>query len=241
MSTRPLTGQTLSAVAPAGRPRWTSLTAAGPRTSRAPTLAGAADARELRPVSTGSPRFYFGAMSPYSWFTAERIGEVLPEASWHGVLLQAVFKAAGRTSWGLTEDRERGLADCEERARAHGLGPIEWPDPWPTSDLLIARAMTYADMRERLPEFALQAMRMAFREGAVLSEPAVVREAAARSGLDADALEAAVHEQPVKDALRAHTEEAIELGVFGAPTVIVGGELFWGDDRLRDAAAASAA
>jgi 2-hydroxychromene-2-carboxylate isomerase len=101
--------------------------------------------------------------------------------------------------------------------------------------------MTYADMQERLPEFALQAMRMAFREGAVLSETAVVREAAARSGLDADALEAAVQEQAVKDALRAHTEEAIGLGVFGAPSVIVGGELFWGDDRLRDAAAASAA
>ena len=42
----------------------------------------------------------------------------------------------------------------------------------------------------------------------------------------------------VKLALRAATDAAHELGVFGVPTVAVGGELFWGDDRLQDAAAA---
>ncbi len=53
------------------------------------------------------PLFFFGAMSPYSWFAAERIERVLPEARWRGVLAGAVFKANGRTSWGLTE-REVG-------------------------------------------------------------------------------------------------------------------------------------
>ncbi|HEX5224185.1 MAG TPA: DsbA family protein [Solirubrobacteraceae bacterium] len=185
------------------------------------------------------PRFYIGAQSPYAWMTAERIDELLPGARWHGVLLQAVFQAAGRTSWGLTDDREQGISECEQRAREHGLGTIEWPDPWPTSDLLIARAMAYADMQGRLREFALEAMRLEFREGAVLSDPASVREAATRSGLDPDAIEAAVQEQSVKDALRATTDEAIALGVIGVPTVLVADQLFWGDDRLLDAASAS--
>jgi 2-hydroxychromene-2-carboxylate isomerase len=192
-------------------------------------------------VAAQSPCFYFGAMSPYSWMTAERIDELLPHARWCGVLLQAVFKSAGRTTWGLTEDRERGIAESEQRARAHGLGAIVWPDPWPTSDLLIARAMTYADGERRLREFALEAMRMEFREGAVLSEPASVREAATRSGLDADALEAAVDGQATKDALRASTDEAIALGVIGVPTLVVGERLFWGDDRLLEAVSAARA
>ena len=80
-------------------------------------------------------------MSPYSWFAAERIKQLLPEAQWRGVLAGAIFKANGRVSWGLTERRGEGIADCEARAAAHGLGPIRWPEPWPTSDLLIARAM----------------------------------------------------------------------------------------------------
>src|SRR5215208_415681 len=80
-------------------------------------------------------RFYFGAMSPYSWFAAERIGALLPSATWVPVFAGAVFKAHGRTSWGLTDQRAPKLADCEARARERGLGPIRWPDPWPTNDV----------------------------------------------------------------------------------------------------------
>ena len=88
--------------------------------------------------------FFFGAMSPYSWFAAERIDAVLPEASWRPVFAGGLFRAAGRASWGLDERRAAGIADCEARAAAHGLGPIRWPEPWPTNDVLVARAMIVA-------------------------------------------------------------------------------------------------
>jgi len=183
-----------------------------------------------------SPRFYFGAMSPYSWLAAERIGELLPEARWRGVLAGAVFKANGRTSWGLTDGRARRIADCEARARARGIGPIRWPDPWPTSDLHVARAMAFAEAEGALERYALCAMRLAFLEGADLSTLAAVLEAARRVDLDAVAVERALGEPAIKDALRATTDEALALGVFGVPTVAVAGELFWGDDRLPEAA-----
>jgi 2-hydroxychromene-2-carboxylate isomerase len=177
-------------------------------------------------------------MSPYSWIAAERIEQVLPEASWHGVLLGALFKAHGRISWGLTERRAEGIADCERRASGHGLGPIRWPDPWPTSDLLIARAMTAAQERGMLKEFALTAMRLSFLEGLDLAERSSVLEAGRRAGIDPVELEREVAGHGVKDALRRTTDAALALGVFGVPTVAVGNELFWGDDRLEDAAAA---
>jgi 2-hydroxychromene-2-carboxylate isomerase len=186
------------------------------------------------------PEFFFGAMSPYSWFAAERIDRLLPEARWRGVLAGAIFKANGRVSWGMTDRRERGIGDCEARAAEHGLGPIRWPEPWPTSDLLVARAMTFAEHERRLKDFALAAMRLSFLEAADLGDLAVVLEAGRRVGIDERELESALGEQATKDELRRMTDEALTLGLIGVPTVAVGEALFWGDDRLEEAADAHA-
>jgi 2-hydroxychromene-2-carboxylate isomerase len=185
-----------------------------------------------------APLFFLGAMSPYSWLAAERIEGLIPAAQWQGVFLGGIFKANGRTSWGVGEQRSHGMTDCEARAKAYGLGSMRWPDPWPTSDLAVARAMLFAERRGALKRFAREAMRMAFREGADLADTVVVLEAGQRSGLERGELQAALTDPELKDALRAATEEAHARGVFGVPTVIVGDELFWGDDRLEHAALA---
>jgi 2-hydroxychromene-2-carboxylate isomerase len=192
--------------------------------------------RHNRRVPSAPPLFFFGAMSPYSWFAAERIEQLLPEAQWRGVLAGVVFKAHGRTSWGLTDDRASGLADCEARAAQYRLGPIRWPDPWPSNDLTVARAIVFAERAGLLKEFALTTMRLAFLEGADLDAPDTVFEAARRIGVDQHELRAALAEKQIKDALRAVNDEALALGVFGVPTVVVERQLFWGDDRLEEAA-----
>ncbi len=197
------------------------------------------------------PIFYFGVMSPYSWFAAERIGRLLPQARWRGVLAGVVFKEHGRTSWGLTDQRADGIADCERRAAEHELGPIVWPQAWPTSDLRAARALAFCQRLDAMPpiagterpagrsllqEFALAAMRMAFLEGADLEQLDSVLEAGRRCAIAETDLRGGLDDQQVKDQLRAITAEAIDAGVFGVPTVRVGDQLFWGDDRVQDAA-----
>jgi 2-hydroxychromene-2-carboxylate isomerase len=181
------------------------------------------------------PQFFFGAMSPYSWFAAERIDELIPDARWRGVLAGAIFKAHDRVSWGMTDRRTAGIADCEMRAAQHGLGQIRWPKRWPTSDLLVARAMAHAESRGKLKAFALAAMRLSFLDGADLGELAAVLEAGRRTGIAEEQMQRALGERSIKDALRSTTDEALALGVFGVPTFVVGDELFWGDDRLSDA------
>ena len=136
------------------------------------------------------------------------------------------------------EAAQGGITGNAKTAEALGLGPIRWPEPWPTSDLLVARTMAYAGSRALLKPFALEAMRLCFLEGRDLGELENVLEAAGRVSIAAPHLEAALAEQTVKDSLRAVTEDAIARGVFGVPTVVLGTELFWGDDRLEDAAAA---
>jgi 2-hydroxychromene-2-carboxylate isomerase len=186
-------------------------------------------------------------MSPYSWFAAERIERLLPQARWRGVFAGAVFKQSDRSSWGLDERRDAGIADCDARAVEHGLGPIRWPEPWPTNDLLVARAMAYcarADAAESangdalMRSYGLAAMRLTFLEGIDIGERGAVLEAGRRAGIDERTLGDALQDQQVKDATRALTEEAVTAGAFGVPTVLVGDRLFWGDDRLGDAASA---
>jgi 2-hydroxychromene-2-carboxylate isomerase len=185
--------------------------------------------------------FYFDLGSPYAYLVAERISEVLPgSVAWQPVSLGALFKANGRSSWGLSDPagRHRGMTEVERRAVLYGLPPVLWPDPWPSNYLFAMRAATFAFQQGRGREFTVRAFRHAFQRGHDLGVPERVLDVAAEVGLDPRELEAATGDPEVKLALRTATDAAHELGVFGVPTIAVGDELFWGDDRLPDAAAA---
>ncbi|HSZ12602.1 MAG TPA: DsbA family protein [Solirubrobacteraceae bacterium] len=184
--------------------------------------------------------FYFDLGSPYAYLAAERLGAVLPEPVWWQPLsLGGLFKLNGRSSWALGDHQRRqaGMAEVERRARGYGLAPVRWPDPWPGNYLMAMRAATFAFSAGRGREFTLEAFRDAFARGRDLGVAAHVLAASERAGLDPAEVEAATQDPQVKLALRAATEAAHELGMIGVPTVAVDGELFWGDDRLGDAAA----
>jgi len=185
--------------------------------------------------------FYFDLGSPYAYLAAERISEVLPgPVAWQPVSLGGLFKANGRSSWGLSDPAglQQGMTEVERRAVLYGLPPVLWPDPWPSNYLFAMRACTFAFELGRGREFTVRAFRHAFQQGHDLGVPERVLEVAAEEGLDPQELEAASGDPDVKQALRAATDAAHELGVFGVPTIAVGDELFWGEDRLRDAAVA---
>ncbi|MEA2399045.1 MAG: hypothetical protein QOK25_2601 [Thermoleophilaceae bacterium] len=186
------------------------------------------------------PVFHYDLGSPYAWLAAERVERVLPvRPVWRPILLGAVFQAVGRGSWGVTDRREAGMREVERRAAEYGLPPVRWPDPWPPNGLHAMRAATLAERIGCGRELALAAFRLAFTEGADLGDPEVIRLAAARASADdADAIVAGIAGQDVKDELRDNTAAAVELGVIGVPTLAVGERLFWGDDRLEEAAAA---
>jgi 2-hydroxychromene-2-carboxylate isomerase len=188
--------------------------------------------------------FYFDLGSPYAYLTAERIDDVLSEpAIWQPVSLGGLFKANGRSSWALggADSRQTGIAEVERRARDYGLEAVRWPEPWPTNYLYAMRAATYAFRVGRGREFTIEAFRHAFARGHDLALEENVLQAAARAGLDREAVDGATRDPEIKLALRAATDAAHARGVFGVPTVAVGEEIFWGDDRLRDAATALAA
>ncbi len=184
--------------------------------------------------------FYFDVGSPYAYLASERLTTVIPgSVTWQPVLLGGLFKLTGRSSWALGdyERRQAGMAEIERRARGYGLPPIRWPDPWPSDYLAAMRATTYAFTAGAGLTFMHEACRAAFQRGEELSVIADVLAVATRAGLDAHAVERAIADPEIKATLRTATDAAYERGVFGVPTLAIGDELFWGDDRLEDAAA----
>jgi 2-hydroxychromene-2-carboxylate isomerase len=74
-----------------------------------------------------------------------------------------------------------------------------------------------------------------------LDDPAVLKAALIESSLPADASSSSPRRRPVKEALIAETQRAVERGTFGSPTFFVDGEIYFGKDRLRDVEEAIAA
>jgi 2-hydroxychromene-2-carboxylate isomerase len=188
----------------------------------------------------GRVTFYFDIGSPYAYLTAERLPALLPEPpEWQPILLGGLFKSTGRSSWALGDDRRRqaGIAEIERRTRAYGLPPMRWPDPWPTDYFFGMLAATFAFTVGHGREFTLQAFRNAFQRGWELGNPDRVLETGRQAGLDRERLAAGAKDPEVKRALRAATDAAHGRGVVGVPTIAIDDELFWGDDRLEDAAA----
>ncbi len=184
--------------------------------------------------------FYFDLGSPYAYLAAERVDALLTQpVAWQPLLLGGLFKANGRSSWavGDAERRRAGMAEVERRAHDYGLAAIRWPQEWPANYLVAMLAATFAFTVGRGREFTLQAFRNAFQEGWELSDPERVFATAAQAGLDRDELEAATRDPRIKQELRRATDAASALGVIGVPTLALDAQLFWGDDRLDDAAA----
>jgi len=188
--------------------------------------------------------FYFDLGSPYAYLTAERISGLFTEAGleqpeWQPVLLGGLFRHFDRDSWSKGPGRDEGIAEIERRAAAYGLPPFAWPDPWPGNTLMAMRAATFAKQTGRTVSFALAAFRQAFAAGRDLTDPDNVLIAAAACELHPNALLKAVETEHVKGALREATESAAELGVFGVPSLVVKGRVFWGDDKVEEAVAAA--
>jgi 2-hydroxychromene-2-carboxylate isomerase len=193
----------------------------------------------------GRAVFYYDLGSPYAYLSAERISGLftaagLEQPEWQPVLLGGLFRHFDRGSWSLTEARTEGIAEVERRAAEYGLPPIVWPDPWPGEMLTAMRVATFAKQTGRTVSFSLAAFRQQFAAGKDLSDPDNVLIAAAACELHPRALESAVKTQIVKDGLREATDAAAAAGVFGVPSVRVGEQVFWGDDRLADAVEAAA-
>jgi 2-hydroxychromene-2-carboxylate isomerase len=190
-------------------------------------------------VTTPVPQLYFDLGSPYAYLALERVEAVLGRpVALEPVLVGAIFGWRGSGSWALTGERAAGMAEIERRAQRYGLPPMDWPPDWPANALSAMRCAVWAVRRRRLAPFAREVGRRQWTEAAVISDPDVLAACASAVGLDAAEMLDAIRAPELKEHLRSLTERAWEAGVRGVPTLRIGERLFFGDDRLEQAAAA---
>ncbi|HEY6550793.1 MAG TPA: DsbA family protein [Solirubrobacterales bacterium] len=187
-------------------------------------------------MTVSLPILYYDLGSPYAYLAFERAEEVLGLAPLlEPILVGGIFVERGHGSWAHTTEREQRVEDVNARAVRYRLPPILWPGAWPNNTLKAMRAAVWADRRGCGRPFAQAAFRRAFREGADLSRLDELIDIAESVGLAARQLPAAIEDQATKDALRDATARAWARGVAGVPCLEVGGEIFYGDDRLEAA------
>ena len=188
------------------------------------------------------PVFYYDFNSPYAWLAAERVNQVMPTPPvWRPISFSHVLKNSRRLPWSVTDEREAGIQEVERRAKERGMPDLRWPEGWPIETVPMAglRAATFAADIGKSISFSLAAFRQTFLAARPMNELDNVLIAGAACELHPNAIKAALQRDSVKQKLTDNTNEAIELGIHGVPTVAVNGELFWGDDQLESAARAA--
>jgi 2-hydroxychromene-2-carboxylate isomerase len=191
--------------------------------------------------------FYYDFNSPYSYLAAERISGLFAEAEveqpeWQPISFGHILKATGRRPWSFEEERRAHFAEIQRRADERRLPEVVYPEGWPVDNYSLkpVRAAIYAKESGRVVSFSLACFRQVFAAGKDMSDVDNILIAAAACELHPNAVLKGIETQSVKDKLRAATDEALALGLVGVPTVAVGDELFWGDDRLEEAVQAAA-
>ncbi len=123
--------------------------------------------------------------------------------------------------------------DQQDWARYLGLPVLYRPTVFPVNSVKAMRACIVLEPEGKLVPFARAAFKTYWTDDKDISQVPVLTEIFLALGIDAGNLLAAIDRQPVKDALRANTQEAIDRGSFGSPTIFVGGEdMYFGNDRM---------
>lgn len=198
-------------------------------------------------MSGKSVEFLFDFGSPAAYLASTQLPRICEETGatliYRPMLLGGVFKATGNIVPSEIPAKFKYLfIDLARCAKRFGV-PFKLNPHFPVNTVLLMRIATGALQRqpERFPELVTALYQAVWVDGKAMADPAVVAATLREAGFDADALIAMAAETEVKDALRVATEAAVARGVFGAPTMFVGDDMYFGQDRLDFVRAALAA
>ncbi len=185
--------------------------------------------------------FWFDFGSNYSYLSMMRI-EALAAARnvtivWRPFLLGPVFRQLGFDNSPFVLQKEKGAyvwKDMERQCRKYGIA-LTRPSTFPRAALLAMRVALLGANEPWIGAWSRKIMQLNFIDDRDIGSIDVVSDALDSIGLPVQSVIDAAQSDANKLRLREQTELAINKGIFGAPTFFVGGEMFWGNDRLEDA------
>ena len=185
-----------------------------------------------------SVEFYFDFGSPTTYLAWTQLPAICAAADaelvYKPMLLGGVFQATKNASPITIPSKGRFMMqDLQRFARRYQV-PMQFNPHFPINTLGLMRGAVAVQLRmpERFDAYVSAVFKAMWVDALNLADLAVLGKLLTEAGFDAQALLGLTAEQEVKDQLKATTEEAVKRGVFGAPSMFVGNELFFGQDRL---------
>jgi 2-hydroxychromene-2-carboxylate isomerase len=185
---------------------------------------------------------FFDCSSPWTYFAFESLlrmqDEIGVTIQWRPFLVGGVFNAVNPSVYNSRDAPVPAKAayskkDQQDWARYLGLPVLYRPTVFPVNSVKAMRACIVLEPEGKLVPFARAVFKAYWTDDQDISQVPVLTEIFLAVGIDAGNLLAAIDRQPVKDALRANTQEAIDRGSFGSPTIFVGGDdMYFGNDRM---------
>jgi len=199
----------------------------------------------MRGVQTMSVlEFWYEFASTYSYPAAMRVERLAGDAGltvrWRPFLLAPIFGAQGWTDspFNIYPVKGRYMWRDLERICAREALPLKLPPVrFPQNGLKAARLALAGEAEGWTPAFTRAIYTANFAEQKDISDDATLTAILTRLGVDATRAMDAANTSQNKAKLKTQTDNAIARGLFGAPSFVVGDELFWGNDRLEDAIA----
>lgn len=187
--------------------------------------------------------FWLEFGSNYSYLSVMRIQSLAAQYGvkvfWQPFLLGPIFQSFGWNNSPFVLQKEKGEYVWRDMARQCAKYGISWkmPSVFPRSGVLPLRIMLVGEGLPWTTEFARRVMLLNFAEDREINSRAEMSAILADLGQNAEQILGLAQGEPIKHRLRAQTEDAKARKIFGAPTFLVRGEMFWGNDRLEDALA----
>ena len=191
--------------------------------------------------------FFYDCSSPWTYFAFTRIIPIMEQLElpirWRPILVGGVFNTVNKeiyaqreqafTNPGNKRKMDYYLKDLGDWARLCGVTAIMTPGH-PISAVKAMRGAFYAEEQGRLVPYSMAVFEHYWSgENADITSAAVLSAICSSAGLDTDGFFQAINDQRYKDLLRANTDELIERGGFGSPTIFINGDdMYFGNDRL---------
>lgn len=188
-------------------------------------------------------KFYFDFGSPNAYLSHQVIPAIEARTGvrfgYVPVLLGGIFKLTGNQSpatafAGIKNKPEYERLEMRRFIQRHGLHRFRMNPHFPVNTLQLMRGAVAAQQAGVFKPYVDAVYACMWERGLKMDDPAIIRAELAAAGLPVDELLALSQTDAVKAELLANTEAAVNAGVFGSPSFLVGSELFFGKDRLRD-------
>ena len=185
--------------------------------------------------------FYFDCSSPWTYLAFHAIQplatEMAAEIVWKPILVGGVFNAVNQTvyeSRAKPNPRKQAymLQDLAAWAKLYGLGIVFPPKVFPVNSVKCMRGAFVALDEGKLVPYATAAFEAYWGNDLDIAQEPVLADIAVRAGLERQHFFAGIETDSCKARLRANTDELIARGGFGSPTIFVGDQMFFGNDRM---------